>query len=288
MAQACCRATGPRAPRRFSRPLPPSGLSSSWLSRGCFPGLGSPPSVPVRGWPWAAPRPRLRLPGEHERFRHPVAEDGMRGQRSFSAAEDHPAFRCHHPGLVPEPQDVLGAGTCWLLPREPCSQNPLPETDGARANTAEKRQNAVHGAGLSRDTQGPHTGSARAREMHHLPPCLCTRCLQQGACTSGSWLPRGRHRCFDRLWRQRHHLSATLCLLGPYITTDGLKVVLKVFCIGIAEFTGLVNDRITCHNARSPGVLAEYKWLVVHSPRHDKSPQSGAAKWHWQYVYNSR
>src|SRR5262249_1184373 len=51
-ASACCIAPCQRVQRLCSRLLPPIGMLASWLARVFLPGIGAPPSVPVRGWLW--------------------------------------------------------------------------------------------------------------------------------------------------------------------------------------------------------------------------------------------
>ena len=81
-------------------------------------------------------------PGAHWRTgpcSHACAEDGLRGQYSFEAAEDHEWSSLHSPSQATEPQEVCGAATSGCTSAPKSRQDMRPTIDYAASLAGGKK-----------------------------------------------------------------------------------------------------------------------------------------------------
>lgn len=137
--RTCPRRSTRLAPRRLCTPRRLE-VARPYVLDGTF-ALAPVPSGASRSRPaWAAPPPRLALPGQGDALRQPCAGDGMRAQLCVEGAE--PASQALDSSL----RRRANLNTCLVQPRRGCtsvwqsSQTTRPTAGSARHPQAEKRR----------------------------------------------------------------------------------------------------------------------------------------------------
>jgi hypothetical protein len=155
------------------------------LARRLGPGIGPPLRLLALGashvsWTCAAPSPSLRRTGERPPFRHPLAEDGTRGQSGCAVVEFPRAVSARVAPTTRAPQDVCGAALGGHQETDTKTAHVAREGRRSASSTAAKKSAIRSEEGVSLDYRGPHKGSAGWVQ----PPSLGNSCgpYADGSC----------------------------------------------------------------------------------------------------------